>query len=69
MATESNKNHESLITAFQNLEEGGEALQVSCNSETELNSAVDLALKFNQDNEETIKSSKDPDLNTVFFYK
>lgn len=69
MTTESDNNHDSLITALQNLEEGGEALEVSCDSATELNSAVDLALKFNQDNDGTIKSSKDPDLNTVFFYK
>ncbi|MCW9708398.1 hypothetical protein [Fodinibius salsisoli] len=62
------KERKSLATALQKLTEGGKALEVSCKSEAELNSAIDLALKINQNNEKTIRSSKKPDLNTVFFY-
>ncbi len=58
-----------LIDALQNLQPGGDAIEVSFSNEKELNSMRNVVYTFNREHGEKIKSGKDAMNGKIFFYK
>lgn len=58
-----------LLDAVQKIELGGKALEVSFDDERELNSMRNVVYNHNKKTGDTIRSSKHPNKNVVFFYK
>ncbi|MFU8812751.1 MAG: hypothetical protein ACNA78_07255 [Balneolaceae bacterium] len=58
-----------LLDAVDKLEPGGKALEVSYRSDKSVNSMRTAIYQYNQENDATIKSSKDAENKRVFFYR
>lgn len=57
-----------LVDALHKLEPGGKAVQLKYASEKELSSARNVVYAFNRENGRRVKSRKDTQNKTVFFY-
>lgn len=57
-----------LVEALGKLKAGGDALQVKYSNEKELSSARNVVYAFNRENNVKVKSRKDSQNSTVFFY-
>ena len=57
-----------LIEALGKLKPGGDAIQVKYTNEKELSSARNVVYAFNRENNKKVKSRKDSQNKTVFFY-
>lgn len=64
----STSKYQPLIDAIQKLKPGGDALRVKYNDERELNSMRNIIYTINREEGKNIKSNKDPQNKTVFFY-
>jgi hypothetical protein len=64
----STSKYQPLIDAIQKLKPGGDALRVKYNDERELNSMRNIIYTINREEGKKIKSNKDPQDKTVFFY-
>ncbi|MDI6400391.1 hypothetical protein QLX67_00125 [Balneolaceae bacterium ANBcel3] len=58
-----------LIDALNELEPGGDALEVTYANEKELNSMRNVVYTFNRETGQKVKSGKDTMSGKVFFYK
>ena len=57
-----------LVEALGKLTPGGDAIQVKYTNEKELSSARNVVYAFNRENSKKVKSRKDSQNKTVFFY-
>jgi hypothetical protein len=57
-----------LVDALGKLKSGGDAIQVKYSNEKELSSARNVVYAFNRENGKKVKSRKDSQNKTVFFY-
>ncbi|HCD53689.1 MAG TPA: hypothetical protein DEQ34_14675 [Balneolaceae bacterium] len=57
-----------LIEALSKLRPGGDAIQVKYGNEKELSSARNVVYAFNREYDKKVKSRKDTQNKTVFFY-
>lgn len=57
-----------LVDALGKLTPGGDAIQVKYSNEKELSSARNVVYAFNRENATKVKSRKDSQNKTVFFY-
>lgn len=64
----STSKYQPLIDAIGKLKPGGDALRVKYNDERELNSMRNIIYTVNREEDKNIKSNKDPQNKTVFFY-
>jgi len=64
----SSSKYQPLIDALKKLKKGGDALRVTYSNERELNSMRNIVYTINKEEELRIKSSKDTQNSTVFFY-
>lgn len=58
-----------LVEALGKLKVGGDAIQVKYSNEKELSSARNVVYAFNRENGVKVKSRKDSQNKTVFFYR
>ncbi|MCH8558227.1 MAG: hypothetical protein LAT84_10405 [Balneolia bacterium] len=58
-----------LLDALQNLQPGGDAIEVTYSNEKELNSMRNVVYTFNRETGNKVKSGKDAMNNKIFFYK
>lgn len=65
----SSSKYQPLLEAVKKLEPGGKALEVTFETETELNSMRNVVYGYNKETGERIKSTKHPKKNLVYFYK
>lgn len=64
----SSSKYQPLIDAISKLKPGGDALRVKYSDERELNSMRNIVYTINKEEGKNIKSNKDSNNNTVFFY-
>jgi hypothetical protein len=64
----SSSKYQPLIDAIGKLKPGGDALRVKYTDERELNSMRNIIYTINREQEKNIKSNKDPQNKTVYFY-
>ncbi|MEX2584770.1 MAG: hypothetical protein WD315_00160 [Balneolaceae bacterium] len=64
----SSSKYQPLIDALKKLKKGGDALKVNYSNERELNSMRNIVYTINKEDGIKIKSSKDSQTSTVFFY-
>lgn len=64
----SSSKYQPLIDALKKLKKGGDALKVKYSDERELNSMRNIVYTTNRDEGKKIKSNKDSQNKTVFFY-
>ena len=64
----SSSKYQPLIDALQKLKPGGDALKVTYSDERELNSMRNIVYTTNRDEGKKIKSNKDDQNKTIFFY-
>ncbi len=64
----SSSKYQPLIDAIDKLKPGGKAIQVKYSSERELNSMRNIVYTINREEGKKIKSNKDGQNNTVYFY-
>ena len=57
-----------LVEALSKLKPGGDAIQVKYTNEKELSSARNVVYAFNRENNKKVKSRKDSQNKSVFFY-
>lgn len=69
ISQKSSSKYKPLIDAVKKLKPGGKAIEVSYKDEAELNSMRNVVYSHNRDNNDSVKSSKHPKKNVVFFYK
>lgn len=69
ISKKSSSKYKPLLDAVKKLEPGGKAIEVSFSDKTELNSMRNVVYSHNRDTGDSIKSSKHPKNNIVFFYK
>ncbi len=60
--------YSALVDALSKLKPGGDAIQVKYTNDKELSSARNVVYAFNRENNKKIKSRKDSQNKTVFFY-
>lgn len=58
-----------LLDALQNLQPGGDAIEVTFSNEKELNSMRNVVYTYNRETGNKVKSGKDAMNNKIFFYK
>jgi len=58
-----------LLDALQNLQPGGDAIEVTYSNEKELNSMRNVVYTFNRETGNKVKSGKDAMNSKIFFYK
>lgn len=64
----SSSKYQPLIDACRKLKPGGDALRVKYSDERELNSMRNIIYTINREEDKNIKSNKDPQNKTVYFY-
>jgi hypothetical protein len=64
----SSSKYQPLIDAVDKLKPGGDALRVKYSDERELNSMRNIIYTINREEGKKIKSNKDPQNKTVYFY-
>ncbi len=64
----SSSKYQPLIDAVRKLKPGGDALRVKYSDERELNSMRNIIYTINREEDKNIKSNKDPQNKTVYFY-
>lgn len=69
ISKKSSSKYKPLLDAVKKLEAGGKAVEVSFNDETELNSMRNVVYSHNRETGDSVKSSKHPKENLVYFYK
>lgn len=69
ISKKSSSKYKPLLDAVKKLEAGGKAVEVSFNDETELNSMRNVVYSHNRETGDSVKSSKHPKQNLVYFYK
>lgn len=65
----SSSKYQPLIDALRKLKPGGDALKVAYKDERELNSMRNIVYTINKEDDVKIKSNKDAQNSTVFFYR
>lgn len=61
--------YQPILRAIQRLKKGGQAVKVSYNSKSELNSIRNVVYRYNRETGEKIKSTKHSNDTIVYFYK
>jgi hypothetical protein len=69
ISKKSSSKYKPLIDAVKQLKPGGKAIEVSYSNKAELNSMRNVVYSHNRDANDSVKSSKHPDKNIVFFFK
>lgn len=69
ISKKSSSKYKPLLEAIKKLEAGGKALEVGFSDETELNSMRNVVYSYNRETGDSVKSSKHPKNNLVYFYK
>lgn len=69
ISKKSSSKYRPLLEAIKKLESGGKALEVSFTDDTELNSMRNVVYSHNRETGDSVKSSKHPKKNLVYFYK
>lgn len=69
ISKKSSSKYKPLLEAIKKLEAGGKAVEVTFSDETELNSMRNVVYSHNRETGDSVKSSKHPKKNLVYFYK
>ena len=68
VSRKSKSKYDKVKDAMGHLKAGGEALRVKFSDKKELNSIRNIAYAYNKENNTRIRSSSNPNENTIFFY-
>jgi len=69
ISKKSSSKYKPLLEAIKKLEAGGKAVEVKFSDDTELNSMRNVVYSHNRETGDSVKSSKHPKQNLVYFYK
>ncbi|MDZ7756714.1 hypothetical protein [Rhodohalobacter sp.] len=68
VSRKSKSKYDKVKDAMVHLKSGGEALRVKFSDKKELNSIRNIAYAYNKEHDTRIRSSSNPNENTIFFY-